>query len=100
MDTDGLNLFENLLQYDPRNRLSASNSLHHNYFKKYFPARIYKLSATSTIFEGEENEQNNNDPSQKIAMTANPGKTQKELTDASGNSRKKKGNKRRQSVIF
>ena len=98
MDTDGINLFENLLQYDPRNRLSASNSLHHNYFKKYFPARIYKLSATSTIFEGEDTEQN--DSSQKIAMTANPGKAQKELTDASGNSRKKKGNKRRQSVIF
>ena len=97
MDTDGLNLFENLLQYDPRNRLSAKNSLYHNYFKKYFPARIYKLSATSTIFEGGEDD---DDETEKIAMTANPGKTQKELTDASGNSRKKKGNKRRQSVIF
>ena len=91
MKPDGLDLFENLLQYDPRNRLSANNSLHHRYFKEFFPPQIYQLLPTSSIFAGEMKE--------LIKLTSNPGKAEKELVDASGKSRKK-GNKRRQSVIF
>lgn len=92
MDPDALDLFDNLLQYDPRNRLSALKSLEHKYFKDTFPPQIYRLHHTSTIFEGT--------MADLLHMDANPGKVQKELVDASGNSRKKKGNKRRQSVIF